>query len=92
MRTSLNNIALIERRLLKKPVPGEALLFEAKTLLDQELHANVSAQLQVYSLANEYGRRQLKQEIEVVHQQLFNQPEHLSFRQKIARIFFKTDR
>ncbi|WPU96003.1 hypothetical protein SNE25_10780 [Mucilaginibacter sabulilitoris] len=92
MRTSLNNITLIERRLFKKQAPADALLFEAKTLIDKELHANVSAQLQVYSLVNEYGRKQLKQEIEIVHQQLFTQPEHLSFRQKIARIFFKTDR
>lgn len=92
MRTSLNEIALIERLLLNKSTPGDTLLFEAKTLLDQELQANVSSQLQVYSLVNEYSRRQLKQEIEAVHHQLFTEPEHLSFRQKIARIFFKPDR
>jgi hypothetical protein len=63
------------------------LLFDARLLLNTDLQANVSAQKQVYTLVQQYGRRQLKQEIEAVHQQLFTQPEHLSFKQKIARIF-----
>lgn len=87
MRTSLNNIAQTEAHLLNKQQPGDALLFDAWLLLDTDLQADVSAQKQVYTLVQQYGRRQLKQEIEAVHQQLFTQPEHLSFKQKIARIF-----
>ena len=87
MRTSLNNIAQTEAYLLKRANPANALLFEAKTLLDQELQPRVSQQQQVYTLVQQYGRKQVKAEIEAVHQQLFNQPEHLSFRQKIARLF-----
>jgi hypothetical protein len=87
MRTSLNNIAQAEAHLLNKQHPGDALLFGARLLLDTDLQANVSAQKQVYTLVQQYGRRQLKQEIEAIHQQLFTQPEHLSFKQKIARIF-----
>lgn len=87
MRTSLNNIAQIEAHLLNKLHPGDTLLFDARLLLDTELQASVSAQKQVYTLVQQYGRRQLKQEIEAIHQQLFTQPEHLSFKQKIARIF-----
>ncbi|HMG08351.1 MAG TPA: hypothetical protein VK609_07560 [Mucilaginibacter sp.] len=87
MRTSLNEIAQIEGHLLNRQMTGDTLLFEAKTLLDADLRVNVSSQQQVYSLVQQYGRKQLKQEIEAVHQQLFTQPEHLSFRQKIARIF-----
>ena len=87
MRTSLNNIAQTEARLLNKQHPGDTLLFDARLLLDTDLQADVSAQKQVYTLVQQYGRRQLKQEIEAVHQQLFTQPEHLSFKQKIARIF-----
>ncbi|SDP18342.1 hypothetical protein SAMN05428975_0608 [Mucilaginibacter sp. OK268] len=87
MRTSLNNIAQTEAYLLKRANPANALLFEAKTLLDQELQTRVSQQQQVYTLVQQYGRKQVKAEIEAVHQQLFNQPEHLSFRQKIARLF-----
>jgi hypothetical protein len=87
MRTSLNNIAQTEAHLLNKLQPGDALLFDARLLLDTHLQTDVSAQKQVYTLVQQYGRRRLKQEIEAVHQQLFNQPEHLSFKQKIARIF-----
>lgn len=87
MRTSLNNIAQIEARLLNKQQPADALLFDAKLLLDDTLQADVSAQQEVYSLIQQYGRRQLKLEIEAAHQQLFTLPEHLSFKQKISRLF-----
>lgn len=87
MRTSLNNIAQTEAYLLKRANPANALLFEAKLLLDRDLQTRVSQQQQVYTLVQQYGRKQVKAEIEAVHQQLFNQPEHLSFRQKIARLF-----
>jgi hypothetical protein len=83
----LNNIAQAEQHLLKKSRPSGSLLFEANMLINDELKSNVAAQQQVYSLVKQYGRKQLKAEIEAVHQQLFTQPEHLSFRQKIARIF-----
>jgi hypothetical protein len=89
MRTSLNNIALIEAHLLGSQKPTDALLFEAMLLLDDSLHVDVSAQKQVYSLVQQYSRKQLKQEIEAAHEQLFNQPEHQSFKQKITRLFFK---
>lgn len=90
MRTSLNNIAYIEAHLLKAQQPGDALLFDAKLLLDHDLQVDTAAQKQVYTLVQQYGRRQLKQEIEAVHQQLFTQPEHMSFKQKIARLFFRS--
>jgi len=89
MRTSLNNIAQTEAYLLKRVNPANSLLFEAKMLLDRDLQTRVSQQQQVYTLVQQYGRKQVKAEIEAVHQQLFNQPEHLSFRQKIARIFLR---
>ncbi|WP_439696401.1 hypothetical protein ACFGVS_27445 [Mucilaginibacter sp. AW1-7] len=90
MRTSLNNIARIEVHLLGSQKPTDALLFEARLLLDDSLQVDVSAQKQVYSMVRQYSRKQLKQEIEAAHEQLFSQPEHLSFKQKITRLFFKS--
>jgi hypothetical protein len=90
MRTSLNNIAQTEARLLGRQHPADALLFDARLLLDDGLQADASAQKRVYTLVQQYGRAQLKQEIEAAHTQLFTQPEHLSFKQKIAKIFFKS--
>jgi hypothetical protein len=87
MRTSLINIAQIEAQLLNRQHPGDALLFDARLMLDHDLQVDVAAQQQVYSMVHQYGRRQLKQEIEAVHGLLFTQPEHLSFKQKIARFF-----
>jgi hypothetical protein len=87
MRTSLINIAQIEAHLLKRQQPGDALLFDARLVLDPDLHDDVAAQHQVYTLVQQYGRRKLKQEIEAAHLQLFTQPEHLSFKQKITRFF-----
>ena len=90
MRTSLNNIAQIEAHLLGSQKPADALLFEARLLLDDSLQVDASAQKQVYNLVQQYSRKQLKQEIEAAHQKLFTRPEHLSFKQKIARIFFRS--
>jgi hypothetical protein len=41
----------------------------------------------VYELITQYSRRQLKAEIEAVHQKIFTAPEHRSFRDAIRAIF-----
>jgi hypothetical protein len=38
-------------------------------------------------LVQQYGRKKLKAEIESVHQQLFGEPLHQTFRQKIMHLF-----
>lgn len=89
MRTSLNEIKSIEQHLLQEQQPEDALLFEAHLILDDELQENVQWQQQVYQLVRAYGRKQLRAEIESVHQQLFTQARHRSFRQKVLRLFTK---
>jgi hypothetical protein len=87
MRTSLIETEQIEVHLLHPSEPGDALVFEAKLLLDPELRDKIQWQKEAYRMVKLYGRNQLKQEIEAVHQKLFTQPEHLSFSQKIRRLF-----
>lgn len=87
MRTSLNKILAIENHLLQNALPGDRLVFEANMIIDPTLKGNVVAQQQTYGLIKAYGRKQLKFELEAVHQKLFNDPVHLSFAQKIRRIF-----
>ena len=77
----------IEAHLLKLSDPGNSLVFEARLLLDAELNEKVAWQEKTYNIVRIYGRDQLKKEIESVHQKLFTQPEHTSFRQKIRRLF-----
>ncbi|HEY9004140.1 MAG TPA: hypothetical protein VIM89_22465 [Mucilaginibacter sp.] len=87
MRTSLIETEQIEALLMQRSEPGDQLVFEAKLLLEPELHERMQWQQKAYRLVKLYGRDQLKQEIEAVHQKLFTQKKHLSFSQKIRRLF-----
>jgi hypothetical protein len=87
MRTSLNEMQEIEDHLFQKLNGEDEFLFRANLLLNKGLTENVECQRKAYRLVHVYGRKQLKQEIEAVHQNLFTQPEHLSFRKKIFALF-----
>ncbi len=89
MRTSLHEIKVIEQHLLQREPPEEALIFEARMLLDAELKEKVKWQNKTYALVQSYGRKQLKAEIDAVHQQLFTTTKHRSFRQKMLSLFTK---
>lgn len=89
MRTSLNEIKAIEQHLLQEAPPEDNLLFEANLILDPELKEKVQWQQKTYQLVRTYGRKQLRAEIEAVHQQLFTQARHRSFRQKVLSLFTK---
>jgi hypothetical protein len=89
MMTSWNETEQIEAYLTGLPDTGSRLVFEARMLLDPGLNDSVLWQQKTYKVIQQYGRNQLKQEIESVHQQLFNQPEHIRFREKIRRLFTK---
>jgi len=89
MRTSLNEIKEIDDHLLKQSPPDEALLFEAKLIINPELQYRVQWQQQTLNLVQQYGRDSFRAEIEAVHQKLFSQPGHEGFRQKIMRLFGK---
>jgi hypothetical protein len=89
MRTSLIETEQIEAHLLQLSNPGDALIFEARLLLEPELHEKLQWQKETYHMVKLYGRDQLKKEIEAVHQELFTKPEHRSFSQKIRQLFSK---
>ncbi|MFB9843156.1 hypothetical protein [Mucilaginibacter ginsenosidivorans] len=89
MRTSLIETEQIEAHLLQLSGGGDALVFEAKMLIDAELTEKVLWQQKTYQMVKLYGRDQLRQEIESAHQKLFKDEQHQSFRQKIMRLFIK---
>ncbi len=89
MKTLWNETRQIEEYLSGKANTGDALLFEAQLILDPALRDKVLWQGKTHAIINNYGRAQLKNEIEAVHQKLFTDSEHLSFRQKIRRLFKK---
>lgn len=89
MKTSLNELRLIEHYLLSDKKDGESFLLEAKMILQPELTQQVYWQNKTYQMVRDYGRKQLKNEIDNIHEKLFNTGAHQSFRQKVMRLFSK---
>jgi len=87
MPTSLNEIAEIDDHLFNRQQPGEALLFEAKLIISPELKDKVMWQKQTLNLVQQYGRNNLRAQIQAVHRQLFTQQQHQSFAQKVMGLF-----
>ncbi|ATP56341.1 hypothetical protein CPT03_07580 [Pedobacter ginsengisoli] len=89
MKTSWNETQQIEAFIRGTTSPSDAILFEAKLILDDELAEKVRWQKQAYQVVKQYSRQKLREEIETVHQQLFTGHQHLTFSQKIKQLFSK---
>jgi hypothetical protein len=87
MKTSWNETRQIDAYLSGSMDTGNALLFEANMVLEPALQDKALWQIKAHTAIQHYGRAQLKKEIEAVHQKLFTAPEHVSFKQKIRRLF-----
>jgi hypothetical protein len=87
MRTSLNEIKLIDGHIFNQGPHEDTLLFDAMLLLDASLPEKIMWQKKAHIMVQQYGRRKLKAEIEAVHQQLFSEPTHNSFRRRIMGLF-----
>lgn len=89
MKISWNETQQIEAFINGTADPGDAILFEAKLLLDNELAEKLRWQKKAYQVVKQYGRQKLREEIETVHQHLFTGHQHLTFSQKIRLLFSK---
>ncbi|KIO78900.1 hypothetical protein TH53_00905 [Pedobacter lusitanus] len=89
MKTSWNELHLIEDFLLSDTTAEDKILFEARAVLQPDLKESVFWQQRTYDLIERYGRQQLRKEIEQVHEKLFTAPGHFSFRKKIMNLFNK---
>lgn len=87
MRTSLHEALAIEQYIFNKQAPENRLVTEAKMIIDPELQSKVTAQQQVYQLVNQFGRTELKKELDSIYNKLMHQPQHRSFAQRIMRLF-----
>jgi hypothetical protein len=79
MMTSLNKLQEIEGFVLRKADAGDALVFEARMIVDPSLVHDIALQKEAYAVIHQYGRRKLKAELEAVHQQLFIEPKYSSY-------------
>lgn len=89
MRTSLNDIKKAEDLLSGKLSAPEAVLMQARLLIDPVLRMNVEFQRRAYALITLYGRRKVKAEIEDVHDRIFQDPARAAYREEIAQLFSK---
>jgi hypothetical protein len=84
MRTSLNEIAKIEKYIFRKLSAKEKLLFDARMILDPDLKMKVFLQKKIYKLLNLFYGKELKKQAEGVFAALMEKPE---FKNEITKIF-----
>ena len=87
MRTSLNEIQQIEKYIHQELPKEDALLFEAKTIINPSMGRNVFLQKKIHELLKLYHRAKLKTEIEKVHHRIFHEPGNASFQKNILQFF-----
>jgi hypothetical protein len=89
MRTSLNEIKLIDNHIFNQGTHEDALVFDAMLILNPGLSNQIMWQKKAHAIVRQYARKKLKAEIEEVHRQLFSETTHQTFRQKILGLFSK---
>lgn len=87
MKTSQNNTRLIEKYLFRMLSPVDRFVFEARLALNPGLKKEVFAQEKIYRILKMYHREQLKEELEILHRQIFSDPSKTNFQQTIYQIF-----
>jgi len=87
MRTSLNELQMLEQYLAHQLEPQDNLLIEAKLLVDKRLQDKLYWQRRSYQLVKTYGREQLRQQLNRVEEELFTEPAHKRFVHKIKQYF-----
>ena len=87
MRTSLNNIKIIDDYLLGRMAPENLPLFEANMLLNSDLSDDVKYQQSTYSIIRQYSRQNIKSEIKAIQETLATAPEHVGFMRSIGNLF-----
>ncbi|UOQ64665.1 hypothetical protein [Hymenobacter volaticus] len=71
MRPELKRLQQIEQHLLGDPQPGQAEEWALQQLLDADLEADTEAQRRVYQGLYVAGQRQLRRELEAIHERLY---------------------
>ena len=87
MRTSLIEIADIDRYILRNQNTADRLLMDGKLLINRNLSEKVAWQKKVYQVIQLHGRNELKAELESIHHQLFSLPKYRVFAQKVIKYF-----
>jgi len=87
MRTLLNKTVLIEKYLQGDLNVKDRFLFDARLLLDPELKEDLYFQRKAILLVKMYHRKRIKEELEIIHKHLFNNPLKSDFQQAVYQLF-----
>jgi hypothetical protein len=89
MKTSWSDTQKVDEFLAGRQSPEEAVLFEARLLLEPDLRGKLKWQQEAFALIKNYSRKKLKEQINAVEQLLFRHKRHRGFRELIVSIFSK---
>ena len=87
MMTSRNNTIAIEKYLNGRLSPVDRFIFESRLIIDPVLKKDLYFQKKTHQLIKQYHREKLKEEINALHQSIFNNPGKINFRQNIYQLF-----
>ncbi|MGB3182371.1 MAG: hypothetical protein WBB45_13355 [Cyclobacteriaceae bacterium] len=87
MKTLPDNQQLIHSYLEHKLNPDEQLVLEARRLTDSEFAAQLETSLQTLHVVRAYGRKQLRQELQLVHKELMTPSPANTFYRRIMALF-----
>ncbi len=87
MRTSLNDIKVIEAYLDGTLTVSDRLLFDAKLLVSKELRRNVALQREVNIIVKRHHHMSVLQEFKCTHERLFHDDRHAELTKEIQSIF-----
>jgi len=87
MKTSLNNIRILERFLTGKMRPKESLSFQVRLVDDPVLKMSLRLQEKIHALVRMYHRKKLKEEIQSVERNMFSDPMRAGFQESIQYYF-----
>lgn len=87
MRTSLNDIRLAEKHILKTQAPADSLVFQARLITEPALRWNVYWLQKIYDVLALRQRKTIKTEMEAIHKHLFTHPAKADFQKQILQLF-----
>lgn len=85
----MNELREMEEFLSGTMKPGETLLFRARLLLNPGLRRSVSLLRRCHAVIRWYGRKELKEKIQSVHNRVFTDPSRTTYRSSIEQLFHK---
>lgn len=84
MKTSLNDVKIIDQYLQDQQSPGDRLITEARLITDAQFREQVSHQRLVLRIIRYFGRKNFKSRLQSVHHRLMMEED---FRKRVSRLF-----